>query len=189
VNQQTTSHAQIGPQPNSSPADIRLLILDCDGVLTDGSIVYDNNGNEIKAFNVRDGLGLRVWMRHGGLVAIVTGRGGAALQRRAAELGVSTVLEGVSEKAAAVRTLCEQLGVDPTHAAAMGDDWPDLAMFASCGYAIAPADAHSDVKAMAQYVTAARGGHGAVREAIEHLLSSKGLLSKARDQVRGTDAK
>jgi 3-deoxy-D-manno-octulosonate 8-phosphate phosphatase (KDO 8-P phosphatase) len=189
VSQHTTPHEHPGPKPNASPADIRLLILDCDGVLTDGSIVYDNSGNESKSFNVRDGLGLRIWQRNAGLVAIVTGRGGAALQRRAAELGVTALLEGVSDKASAVRTLCEQLGVDPSHAAAMGDDWPDLAMFAACGYAIAPADAHADVKAMAQYVTAARGGHGAVREAIEHLLSCKGLLSTARDQVRGTNAR
>lgn len=181
-----------GPKPHNvhpDPASIRLLILDCDGVLTDGSIVYTNEGHEIKAFNVRDGLGLRCWQREGGLVAIVTGRGGEALRRRASELGIEHLLEGVQNKADAVRTLCSKLGIPAEQTAAMGDDWPDLGMFDQCAMAIAPADAHRDVLARAHLVTKATGGQGAVREAIEFLLNARGALDRVRAATQGTDAR
>lgn len=168
-------------RPNAEPSSIRLLVMDCDGVLTTGAITYDDQGHELKQFNVRDGLGLRVWQDLGFVAAIITGRGGAALSRRASELGIQHVIEGCKDKRSAILDLCDQLGIPPAQSAAMGDDWPDLAMFDAVGYAFAPADAHADVRSRASHVTAAKGGHGAVREAVEHLLSAKGLLDQAQD--------
>ena len=165
---------------------IELLVLDCDGVLTDGSITYSEAPGggyvESKTFNVRDGLGLRVWRRLGLQAASVTGRGGEPLRRRATELGIEHVIEGVSDKNAAIRDLCKQLGVAPDLTAAMGDDWPDLPMFRTAGYAISPADAHDDLRKRADLVTNAAGGRGAVREAIEHLLDARDLLTDARQR-------
>ncbi len=168
---------------NEAAARVRLLVLDCDGVLTDGSITYAQSTHgdcvELKSFHVRDGLGLRIWLGLGLHAAIVTGRGGDALRKRAAELGIEHLMEGVTDKRAALEALCSQLGVSPAETAAMGDDWPDLPMLNAAGYAIAPADAHAEVKHLADLVTDARGGRGAVREAIEHLLKARGTLADA----------
>ncbi len=161
-------------------ARVRLLVLDCDGVLTDGSITYDDRGHELKTFNVRDGLGLRAWMNAGYHAAIITGRGGPALARRADELGVRHLIEGSSDKRAALEQLAAETGIGLEETAAMGDDWPDLAMFELAGYSIAPADAHADLRARAHFVTPSPGGRGAVRDAVEHLLSARNLLDAAR---------
>lgn len=187
MNSHPTTHTPTHAQPDA--ASIRLLVLDCDGVLTDGSIIYNDNATETKAFHVRDGLGLRCWIRSGGQVAILTGRGGAALRRRAQELGIDHLIEGVQDKALAIRTICDQLGIPLTQTAAMGDDWPDLAMFELCAMGIAPADAHRDLIARAHMVTPSPGGRGAVREAIEHLLAARGVLEQTRAAVLGTDAR
>ncbi len=161
-----------------------MLVLDCDGVLTDGAIIYDDQGHELKHFSVRDGLGLRVWQRSGFTAAIITGRGGKALQRRASELGIEHLVEGVSDKNTALTELCESVGIPLDECAVMGDDWPDLAMFDLALYSIAPHDAHSDLRSRAHYVTPSCAGHGAVREAVEHLLAAQGLLQQARDTAR-----
>ena len=159
----------------AQPADIRLLCLDVDGVLTDGSIWLDSNGDELKRFHVRDGLGIKAWQTQGNQIAVVTGRGGPAMQARMAELGIEHVLERVSDKAESVRSLQEQLGFTPGQTAFMGDDLADLPAFARSGYSMAPSDADEEVLARADWVSARRGGQGAVREAIEHLLRSRGV--------------
>lgn len=155
------------------PANITLLCLDVDGVLTDGGIMLDDNGIETKRFHVRDGAGMRMWLRLGYEIAIITGRSGKVVQHRAAELGIKHVIQGSKDKAAAFLSLTEQLGVEPQHAAMIGDDLPDLPVLRLSGYPMAVADASPEVRACAVYVTSRPGGSGAVREAIEHLLNKK----------------
>jgi len=161
------------------PADITLLALDVDGVLTDGSIFIDDDGHETKRFNVRDGFGLRLWAKMGFETAIITGRSGTALQHRAADLKISEVIQGSTDKAASLKTLVERTGVPANRIAFLGDDWPDLGVMKAVGYPIAVADADPAILSIAAYTTRSRGGHGAVREVVEHLLASKRLLDKA----------
>src|SRR5438046_1555132 len=163
----------------AEPSTIRLLALDADGVLTDGSIYLDDEGRETKRFNIRDGFGIRLWQRLGFRAAIITGRSGKALQHRAAELGITHIMQGVEDKAAAFAELLVRLDLSREQAAYMGDDWPDLRVMASVGYAIAPSDADPRVLDAAAHITKRPGGHGAVREAVEHLIRAKGLMDRA----------
>jgi len=160
--------------PSPPPPPIQVLLLDVDGVLTDGRIRLADDGREIKVFSARDGLGIRLWLASGRQIAFVTGRASAAVEARAAELGVSSVLTGVGDKGAALQELAATFGTPPRQIAAMGDDLPDLAMMRRAGFAIAPADAAADVRAAAHLTTTAPGGAGAVREAIEFLLRAAG---------------
>lgn len=161
--------------PDPDPTLVRLLCLDVDGVLTDGSIMIDDHGRETKRFHVRDGAGLRIWTRLGYDVAIITGRRGMAVTHRASELGIEYVFQGVKDKAAAMGELINALDLEPSEAAFLGDDLPDLAALKIAGYPMAVADAAPEVRSIAEFVTTQVGGHGAVREAVEHLV-------KARDQ-------
>ena len=163
----------------SLPANIKLLFLDVDGVLTDGSLLYTGDGETIKRFNVRDGLGIKAWQTAGRHVAIISARSSTAVARRMADIGVTIVRQGIKDKAAEVRAICETMGVPPSEAAFMGDDWPDAEAMRLVACPLAPADADPQIRALARYVTQAPGGHGAVREAVERLLSAAGLLSKA----------
>ena len=156
------------------PASIRLLCLDVDGVLTDGSILLDDEGIETKRFFVRDGTGLRAWQRAGGVVAIITGRDGRAVRHRAAELGIDRVLSGVARKGAAFEELLGELGLTAAEAAMIGDDLPDLPVLQRCGYPVAVRDAVPEVREAAAWITPSPGGRGAVREAVEHLLGARG---------------
>lgn len=169
------------PQPTlkARAANVRLLALDVDGVLTDGSIMLDDLGNETKRFNVRDGLGIATWLRMNLEVAIVTRRCGKAVDHRMKELGIKHVIQGSMDKGEAIDELTRRTGIPPTDMAFVGDDWPDLAALRKVGFPIAVADADERVKKLAILTTTARGGHGAVREAIEHLLASKGMLQAA----------
>ncbi len=166
------------------PAHITLLCLDVDGVMTDGGIMLDDFGVETKRFHVRDGAGIRMWMKLGYELAIITGRSGEVVKHRASELGIEHVIQGCKDKAAAFRALIEQLGIPPEHAAMLGDDLPDLPVMRLVGYPMAVADASAETRELAMYVTSRDGGHGAVREAIEHLLNKKG---KWADAVRVFD--
>lgn len=159
---------------------IQLLCLDVDGVLTDGAIQIDDMGVETKRFHVRDGTGLRMWMRMGGHVAIITGRRGMAVRHRADELGIRHVLQGSSDKLADFRGLLQHLNLKASEAAMMGDDLPDLPILRMCGYPMAVSDAIPEVRSIARFVTVRPGGQGAVREAIEHLLQARKLLDEAR---------
>ena len=158
----------------STPADIRLLLLDVDGVLTDGSIIYSDSGEELKRFHVRDGSGLKLWQSAGMHAAILSGRSSPAVVRRAAELGVSPVLQGRSDKLAALREILAMTDFTAAQVCAIGDDLQDLPVLNAVGMAIAVADACWEVRMAAQYVTMVPGGHGAVRDAIEWLLKQKG---------------
>lgn len=162
------------PACGSEAANVELLCLDVDGVLTDGSIFIDAAGHELKQFNVRDGLAIKAWMREGHQIAVITGRGGEGLRHRMKELGIEIVVEGASDKGPIVSGLMEKLGVSASRTAFMGDDLPDLPAFEVCGYPMAPADAESIVLEKAIWVSKRRGGAGAVRDAIEHLMRARG---------------
>lgn len=157
----------------SDPSSISLLVLDVDGVLTDGSINIDDDGRETKRFNVRDGYGMKLWMRHGFHLAIITGRSGMALTHRLSSLGVpdEMVIQGSRDKSADLDTIVARAGATLEETACMGDDWPDLAMMHRVGYPMCPADAEPEVLRECAYVSARSGGQACVREAIAHLLS------------------
>ena len=153
-------------------AAIRLLVLDVDGVLTDGTILL-GAGEELKSFHVRDGLGLKRLMSAGVEVAVISGRDSAAVTRRMAELDVRHVYQGIEDKLAVLERLRSTLGIDALEVAVVGDDLPDLAPMRAAGLAIAVADAHEEVRAAADWVTQAGGGHGAVREVADRLLAAR----------------
>ena len=155
--------------------DIKLLILDVDGVLTDGSIIYDNNGVETKVFSVKDGLGIRLLMEAGINLCIATGRSSNALNNRCKNLGIVHIFDGVSDKAAILDLILDRVGVSAHEVAFIGDDLPDLALMQMVGLSIAVADAHKTVLENADMVTSAKGGAGAVREACEAILKAQGL--------------
>jgi 3-deoxy-D-manno-octulosonate 8-phosphate phosphatase (KDO 8-P phosphatase) len=152
---------------------IRLLVLDVDGVLTDGGLVYGASGEEAKRFHVHDGLALVAALRAGLQVAVLSSRASAAVTRRMAELGVAEIHQGVADKAQALDALRERLGLRVAEVAVMGDDLPDLAAMGRAGLALAPANAAAEVKRAAHWVARRRGGEGAVREAIEMLLKAR----------------
>lgn len=158
---------------------IRLLVLDVDGVLTDGGILLGDGGEECKRFHVRDGFGMRLWQRMGREIAVITGRSGMALRHRLNELGIRHLINGSKEKGADFERLCAELGVPAERTAMLGDDLPDLPILRRCGYPMAVRDAVSEVQAVARHVTTRPGGHGAVREAIEHLLTLDGVWQDA----------
>jgi 3-deoxy-D-manno-octulosonate 8-phosphate phosphatase (KDO 8-P phosphatase) len=166
-------------------AGIELLVLDVDGVLTDGAIVYADNGTELKAFHVRDGSGLKIWQLVGKRAAIITGRRSSVVEVRAAELGIDPVVQGAADKVTAYRELLAAGGWRPEQACMVGDDVPDLGIMRSCGLAVAVADACPDVLADAHYITRAAGGRGAVREVIELVLRCQGLWSDVLLRFRG----
>lgn len=167
------------PDQAQTRVPIRLLALDVDGVLTDGGIMLDDLGHEMKRFCAADGVGLRAWARVGLRSAVITGRRGRALLHRLAELGVTEVIQGSGDKAASLAELEQRSGVPRAQIAFLGDDWPDLPVLRAVGYPMAPANADGRVKAVARFVTPRGGGHGAVRDAVEHLLEREGLMEKA----------
>jgi len=153
---------------------IRLLVLDVDGVLTDGRLHISAAGEEIKVFHVRDGSGLVAVQRAGITVAIISGRDSAAVTRRAAELGIRHLRQGVSDKGAELERLLAELGVAAQDTACVGDDTPDLPMLRRAGLAVAVADAHPALRESAHWTTTSNGGQGAVREVCDLLLSTRG---------------
>lgn len=152
---------------------VRLLVLDVDGVLTDGGLLVSAGGEEIKRFHVHDGLALVAARAADLRIAILSSRASAAVTRRMAELGVSEVHQGLADKAAALDALRERLGLAVGEVAMMGDDLPDLPAMARAGLALAPANAVAEVKRAAHWVARRRGGDGAVREAVEMLLKAR----------------
>jgi 3-deoxy-D-manno-octulosonate 8-phosphate phosphatase (KDO 8-P phosphatase) len=154
-------------------ASIRLLVMDVDGVLTDGRIGYDSAGNELKWFHVADGLGLTTLKLISVPIAWITGRSSPIVARRAAELGVSHLMQGVRDKRAALSALLKDLGLAPEQAAYIGDDWNDLPAFEAAGLRIAVANAAPELRARADYVTVRSGGDGAVREVCNLLLRAR----------------
>lgn len=155
---------------------VRLLVLDVDGVLTDGTLYYSANGEELKAFNIQDGLGIKMLCGSGVELAIVTGRSSRALELRAENLGIRYLYQGVERKLVAFEQLLRGLGLTPGQAACMGDDLPDLPLLARCALAVTVPDAPDALRARAHYVTRRPGGRGAVREACELILEAQGAL-------------
>jgi YrbI family 3-deoxy-D-manno-octulosonate 8-phosphate phosphatase len=152
---------------------IELILADVDGVLTDGSIIFNNDGVEIKRFHIRDGLGIKLWQQAGGKFGLITGRNSHIVNVRAAELGVEIVRQGTEKKLAAVKEILALLNLKPEQACYIGDDLPDLPALEYVGLGAATADAAIDVRQAADYVTSVAGGHGAVRELIELILRSQ----------------
>lgn len=159
-------------------AGIDLLVVDVDGVLTDGGIIYADTGAEIKRFHVRDGSGLKIWQLAGKRAAVITGRSSPVVAVRAAEVGLAPVIQGAADKLPAYRQLLADTGMRPEQACYIGDDLPDLPVMRESGLAVAVADACPEARAAAHYVTLARGGAGAVRETIELILHCQGLWPK-----------
>jgi len=155
--------------------NIKVLMLDVDGVLTDGSIILDNVGNEFKSFNVRDGHGIKMLMRSGIEVALITGRYSRVVDRRAHELGIKEVFQRCRDKIIAYRQLAEKYSLKDNEIAYIGDDIVDIPLLKKSGLSVAVADAHEEVKVFAMMVTENRGGRGAVREVCDFLLRAKGL--------------
>jgi len=165
--------------PFEQACGIRMLILDVDGVMTDGSIIMDQHGDEWKAFNVRDGHGIKMLQRAGIEVAIITGRSSRVVAARAADLGINFVIQGCLNKAEGLLSLEQQSGIAAEHCAMMGDDVLDLPPMYRCALSLAPADAHQAVLSHVDWVSDSQGGHGAIRQAAEGLI----LATDAWDAV------
>ena len=154
---------------------MRLLVLDVDGTLTDGAIYMGPDGEMCKRFSAKDGLGLKLLQSAGVEIAILTGRRSRIVENRAAELGIARVVQGISEKPAALRQLAAETGVSLTETGYMGDDLNDLSAMCLCGVRACPADAAPEVREICQLVSDFPGGQGAVRQFCEAWLKSAGL--------------
>ena len=154
---------------------IKILLLDVDGVLTDGSIIYDDEGMQIKAFNVKDGLGIRLLIDAGIKVGIVTGRTSQTVHHRCKDLGISLIFDGVRDKAEVLDIVLEKTNIQAQEVAFIGDDLLDLPLLKRVGLSIAVADADETVRQNVDMVTFANGGEGAVREVCEAILKARGI--------------
>lgn len=154
-------------------AKVKLLILDVDGVMTDNKIYLDHAGNELKAFNARDGLGIKALQRSNIEVAVITGRKSKAVTHRAAQLDIRHVYQGYEDKLTAFLDLLGQTGLDPQHTCFAGDDWIDIPVLLRTGLAVAVADAEERVKEHAHWITVRNGGDGAVREICNLILTAQ----------------
>ncbi len=159
--------------------EVRLLLLDVDGVLTDGGLRYDDRGGEAKTFHAQDGHGMKMLQGEGVPVGIITSRQSPVVSRRAKELGLAHLHQGVADKGAAFDALIAKLRLTADAVAYVGDDVIDLPVMTRIGLAIAVADAHPEVRARAHWVTHAAGGRGAVREVCDLLLAAHGRLGAA----------
>ena len=155
-------------------AKIKLLALDVDGVLTDGTLIINADGSESKFFNSLDGHGIKMWQRAGLTVALISGRASTPTERRAEQLQIEYVFQDCHYKLPVVEQLAEQLGLLPANMAFIGDDLTDIPVMRYVGFAVAVANAVEEVKQCADYVTTRPGGSGAVREVIEYILKNSG---------------
>jgi 3-deoxy-D-manno-octulosonate 8-phosphate phosphatase (KDO 8-P phosphatase) len=162
------------PEIQKRAARVKLLLMDCDGVLTDGRIWVFEKGEDQKAFHTRDGLGIGLLHRAGLMSGIISGRTSSALERRAQSLKVSYLWQGRDDKREAFADTLVQARISSEEVAFVGDDLTDLALMAQAGLAVAVADAVAEVRERAHYVTTASGGNGAVREVVELILKAQG---------------
>lgn len=153
---------------------VRVAFFDVDGVLTDGGLLFTENGETIKRFCTLDGHGLKMLQKAGITPAVITGRDSAPLRTRLKALGITHVRYGTEDKAPAAQDILNELGLDWSQAAHMGDDWPDMAVMHRAAFACAPSNAHIEVKAISHYVTERKGGNGAAREFCDLLLVASG---------------
>jgi 3-deoxy-D-manno-octulosonate 8-phosphate phosphatase (KDO 8-P phosphatase) len=174
------SHSNNSKFTNFSQID--LLVLDVDGVLTDGKIILSPAGEETKAFHVRDGSGMKIWHRVGKKLAVITGRASPAVALRAKDLDVNALRMGALVKLPAYREVLAELGVSSNRVAVVGDDLPDIPLMRHCAFPIAVADAVQEARDQAAYVTHAPGGCGAVREVIELILKGSGLWEQVLER-------
>jgi 3-deoxy-D-manno-octulosonate 8-phosphate phosphatase (KDO 8-P phosphatase) len=161
---------------------IRVVFFDVDGVFTDGGLLFTEAGETIKRFNTLDGQGIKLLQRAGITPAVITGRDSKPLRVRLAALGIAHARFGTEDKRPAAEQILKELGLDWPQAAAMGDDWPDLAVMQRCALACAPVNAHLEVRALAQFITQAGGGHGAVREFCDLLLVASGQYARLLEE-------
>lgn len=158
--------------------EVKLLLLDVDGVLTDGNLIFSDNPIESKAFNTQDGFGIRLLQEAGIDVGVITARKSSAVSRRAENLKMRYVYQGESDKLTAYNAILKDSGFKPVEIAYMGDDWLDLILLKRVGFAVAPANGVAEVKEIAHYTTAQSGGNGAVRELCDLILRAKGVHRK-----------
>ncbi len=154
---------------------IELIILDVDGTLTDGSITYSEKGDEIKSFNVKDGLAISSWIKLGRKAAIITGRYSNVARKRAKELGIEQFYEGVDDKDAALSELLKTFGLSYENVAIIGDDFNDISMLKNAKISFAPNDAVTYIKELVDVKLNQNGGKGAVREMIDYLLKHENI--------------
>lgn len=167
---------------------IELIILDVDGCMTDGRITYTNSGDEIKAFNVKDGFAIKQWMRLGKKVAIITGRDSKIVERRAKELGIHYLFQGMENKVEALEEIKLSSNIEFENIAAIGDDLNDYRLLKRVGISFTPNDAVNFIKENVDVVLSKKGGDGAVREMIEILVEKEGLKDKYLEYwIKDTD--
>lgn len=152
---------------------IELILSDVDGVWTDGLIVLDNQGIETKHFHIRDGMGIRLWQKAGYTFGLITLRSSHLVKVRAVELGIEIIRQGTGDKLATLRQILAERRLTPRQVCYLGDDLPDLPVVRAVGLGVAVADACGELREAAHYVTAAGGGHGAVREVVELILKAQ----------------
>ena len=177
-----TCYGPVSTQVLSKASHIKLLILDVDGVMSDELIYMGNSGEELKAFNVRDGYGIRCVLTSGIEVAIITGRKAKLLEDRCQTLGITHLWQGQSDKRIAYHELLTHLSLTPDQVAYIGDDLIDWPVMAEVGLSVAVGDAHPLLRPRAHYITTLNGGHGAVREVCDLLLLAQGKLEGAIGQ-------
>jgi 3-deoxy-D-manno-octulosonate 8-phosphate phosphatase (KDO 8-P phosphatase) len=175
---------QFDPELLLKAQGIRLVLLDVDGVLTDGGMYFSATGESIKRFHVQDGLGLVLLRQAGILPVVVSGRDSEPLRLRLRELGIEHTRLGVADKLAAAQSLLAQLGMPWSDTAAIGDDWPDLPLLRRSAFSAAPSDAHLEVRAVVDHVTPRAGGQGAVRDLCDLLLVACGRYVQLLDEAR-----
>jgi len=163
---------------------VKLLLLDVDGVLTDGRIVYSSSGDELKFFDVKDGHGIKLIQKAGITVGIITGRTSEVVRRRAEELGITLLYQGRFEKTAVLDEIVEKTGIDKEHIAYVGDDLVDIPVMKRVGFSASVSDAVTGVREAAHYVSSFPGGRGAVRDIVEYILQNKGLWNSVTEKYR-----
>lgn len=166
-------------------AAVRALVLDVDGVLTDGSLYFDNQGNELKAFSTRDGFGIRTLQRYGTVTALITGRQSDIVARRAANLQIEHVYQGRNDKMNALNEVLAATDLDERQVCYAGDDWLDIPVLARVGLAVTVPEADAVVKSHAHWITPHSGGRGAVRDICDLILAARGLDQQALDEILG----
>lgn len=163
---------------------IKMFLLDVDGVLTDGKLYFSNNGDELKTFNIQDGLGIKFLQRNGITVGIVTGKRSQLVANRARDLGIEIVVQGREDKLVAIREIMAGHDIQLGEVAYMGDDLPDLSAISAVGLGMTVANGVSEVKKAAHWISQYRGGHGAVREACELILNAQGKWERLLQDYR-----
>ncbi|MCC5855829.1 MAG: 3-deoxy-manno-octulosonate-8-phosphatase KdsC [Idiomarina sp.] len=177
----STWYGEISDALFAQLAQVRVLICDVDGVFSDGRIYLGNDGEELKAFHTRDGLGVKALRSAGIEVGVITGRKSNIVEQRMTALGVPFIFQGQEDKSAAFHSILDALSLEPSQVAYIGDDSPDLAMIHMAGLGVAPHDAHPGVQQAADYVTTCRGGFGAVREIADLILLAQGKLHQVME--------